>query len=190
MANYTDESIKKRIEVLRRKRGVTASRFAKECGVDQGNFSRALNGKGGFSEVVLMKIAKATNVTFDWLLTGCGLCGADGEKAYEALNADFHGNGTLDETLKNIINSSMAIDDGKKHELWDALNRVLNGSASEERNSADLSIFTHFIGFSHSRGIQHLTFFINACAVNYTHFFCTVYAVGVATKTGKRSIYR
>lgn len=139
MANYTDESIKKRIEVLRRKRGVTASRFAKECGVDQGNFSRALNGKGGFSEVVLMKIAKATNVTFDWLLTGCGLCGADGEKAYEELNADFHGNETLDETLKNIINSSMAIDDGKKHELWDALNRVLYGSASEERNSADLS---------------------------------------------------
>lgn len=139
MANYTDESIRKRIEVLRRKRGVTASRFAKECGVDQGNFSRALNGKGGFSEVVLMKIAKATNVTFDWLLTGCGLCGTDGDRAYEELNADFHGNGSLDETLKNIIEASSSIDDSKKHELWDALCGILNGCSTEERSSADLS---------------------------------------------------
>lgn len=90
MKNYDNEDIKVRINKLRRDRALSMNKFAKECGIDQGNLSKALRGKGGLSEVVLMKIAKSMKVSFEWLTSGCGLCGVEGNEQLDALSDDFN----------------------------------------------------------------------------------------------------
>lgn len=89
MKKYNDEEIVKRVEQLRIDSAMTNNQFANYCGVDQGNLSKARSGKMGYSELVLMKIARAMKVSFEWLTTGCGLCGVDGDKALDDLNTEF-----------------------------------------------------------------------------------------------------
>ena len=91
MKNYDNEDIKVRINKLRRDKALSMNKFAKECGIDQGNLSKALRGKGGLSEVVLMKIAKSMKVSFEWLTSGCGLCGVGGNEQLDKLSDEFNG---------------------------------------------------------------------------------------------------
>lgn len=91
MKNYDNEDIKVRINKLRRDKALSMNKFAKECGIDQGNLSKALRGKGGLSEVVLMKIAKSMKVSFEWLTSGCGLCGVEGNEQLDTLSDEFNG---------------------------------------------------------------------------------------------------
>lgn len=89
MKKYNNEEIVKRVEKLRINSAMTNNQFANYCGVDQGNLSKARSGKMGYSELVLMRIAQAMKVSFEWLTTGCGLCGVDGDKAFDDLNTEF-----------------------------------------------------------------------------------------------------
>ena len=41
MKNYDNEDIKVRINKLRRDKALSMNKFAKECGIDQGNLSKA-----------------------------------------------------------------------------------------------------------------------------------------------------
>ena len=91
MTNYDNAVIKVRINKLRRDKALSMNKFAKECGIDQGNLSKALRGKGGLSEVVLMKIAKSMKVSFEWLTSGCGLCGVGGNEQLDKLSDEFNG---------------------------------------------------------------------------------------------------
>ena len=91
MKNYDNEDIKVRINKLRRDKALSMNKFAKECGIDQGNLSKALRGKGGLSEVVLMKIAKSMKGSFEWLTSGYGLCGVGGNEQLDKLSDEFNG---------------------------------------------------------------------------------------------------
>ena len=61
-----------RIKKLRDLKGLTTYGLSKSIGVDSGNFSKSMNGKGNISEYVLMKIASTYHVSLDWLKTGEG----------------------------------------------------------------------------------------------------------------------
>lgn len=89
MGKYDNEGITNRINELRCKEALSVNAFAQKCDVGQGNLSKAMRGKLNYSEVVLMKIARAMKVSFEWLTTGCGLCGVDGDKALDDLNTEF-----------------------------------------------------------------------------------------------------
>lgn len=108
MKKYNDKEIVKRVEQLRCNSAMTNNQFANFCGVDQGNLSKARSGKMGYSELVLMRIAKAMKVSFEWLTTGCGFCGVDGEEAIDELNKDFQGhhNTTVVGNSNNVTTNS------------------------------------------------------------------------------------
>lgn len=117
MANFNDKEILKRIDVFREKHELSMNQFSQLCGIDQGNLSKVKNGKGKFSEKTLFKIAKGMKSTFEWLTTGCGLCGVEGEDKLNALDAEFQGKAmkfedafnreTLDKSMERIVKAQI-----------------------------------------------------------------------------------
>lgn len=60
----------KNITCIRRRLCMGQNEFAKECGINPGNFSKAVNGHVPFSERMLMRIATVGEVSYDQLVNG------------------------------------------------------------------------------------------------------------------------
>lgn len=99
-----DKGIRERIEQVKEKNGVSTNRLAKESGVDAANLSRGLSGKIAISRNVCEKIAKAWNVSFDWLLNDvgemCGVSKSDGDKFLQQMQGDEAFSCPLDEYIE------------------------------------------------------------------------------------------
>lgn len=67
---YNNLEIAKRVELLRKRSGMSVNKMATMAGIDTGNLSRSINGKASFSDRVIYKIAHALNVSVDWLEKG------------------------------------------------------------------------------------------------------------------------
>lgn len=67
---YDNLEIAKRVEILRKRSGMSVNKMATVAGIDTGNLSRSINGKASFSDRVIYKIAHALNVSVDWLEKG------------------------------------------------------------------------------------------------------------------------
>lgn len=67
---YNNTEIAKRVELLRKRSGMSINKMATMAGVDTGNLSRSINGKASFSDRVIYKIASALHVSVDWLEKG------------------------------------------------------------------------------------------------------------------------
>lgn len=67
---YNNLEIAKRVEILRKRSGMSVNKMATMAGIDTGNLSRSINGKASFSDRVIYKIAHALNVSVDWLEKG------------------------------------------------------------------------------------------------------------------------
>ena len=61
-----------RINDAMTEKGYTAYRLSKETGIGSGNLSAQLNGKQKITNATLSKIARALNVSLDWLEKGIG----------------------------------------------------------------------------------------------------------------------
>lgn len=64
---YNNTEIAKRVELLRKRSGMSINKMATMAGIDTGNLSRSINGKASFSDRVIYKIASALHVSVDWL---------------------------------------------------------------------------------------------------------------------------
>lgn len=67
---YNNSEIAKRVEILRKRSGMSVNKMATVAGIDTGNLSRSINGKASFSDRVIYKIANALHVSVDWLENG------------------------------------------------------------------------------------------------------------------------
>ena len=67
---YNNTEIAKRVELLRKRSGMSINKMATMAGIDTGNLSRSINGKASFSDRVIYKIANALHVSVDWLEKG------------------------------------------------------------------------------------------------------------------------
>lgn len=67
---YDNTEIVKRVELLRKRSGMSINKMATMAGIDTGNLSRSINGKASFSDRVIYKIASALHVSVDWLEKG------------------------------------------------------------------------------------------------------------------------
>lgn len=67
---YNNTEIAKRVELLRKRSGMSINKMATMAGIDTGNLSRSINGKASFSDRVIYKIASALHVSIDWLEKG------------------------------------------------------------------------------------------------------------------------
>lgn len=67
---YNNTEIAKRVELLRKRSGMSINKMATMAGIDTGNLSRSINGKASFSDRVIYKIASALHVSVDWLKKG------------------------------------------------------------------------------------------------------------------------
>lgn len=67
---YNNTEIAKRVELLRKRSGMSINKMATMAGIDTGNLSRSINGKASFSDRVIYKIANALHVSVDWLENG------------------------------------------------------------------------------------------------------------------------
>lgn len=67
---YNNTEIAKRVELLRKRNGMSINKMATMAGIDTGNLSRSINGKASFSDRVIYKIASALHVSVDWLEKG------------------------------------------------------------------------------------------------------------------------
>ena len=67
---YNNTEIAKRVELLRKRSGMSVNKMATMAGIDTGNLSRSINGKASFSDRVIYKIASALHVSVDWLEKG------------------------------------------------------------------------------------------------------------------------
>ena len=67
---YNNLEIAKRVELLRKRSGMSINKMATMAGIDTGNLSRSINGKASFSDRVIYKIASALHVSVDWLEKG------------------------------------------------------------------------------------------------------------------------
>lgn len=98
-----EKGIRERIEQVKQKNGVSTNRLAKESGVDAANLSRGLSGKIAISRNVCEKIAKAWNVSFDWLLNDvgemCGVSKSDGENFLRQMQGEESFNCSLEEYI-------------------------------------------------------------------------------------------
>jgi len=66
------EQIAARIQQIINEKGINATQFANKIGYNQSNFSKILAGKRRASSSLLQKIAAASGVNMNWLLTGEG----------------------------------------------------------------------------------------------------------------------
>lgn len=79
--------------------------MAEACGVNYANLVRISNGKKG--DRTLRRLANFFKVSYDWLTTGCGLCGVEGDNALNELTQEFnrvYGSGNT--MVNNISNGS------------------------------------------------------------------------------------
>ena len=67
---YNNTEIAKRVELLRKRSGMSINKMATMAGLDTGNLFRSINGKASFSDRVIYKIASALHVSVDWLEKG------------------------------------------------------------------------------------------------------------------------
>lgn len=67
---YNNTEIAKRVELLRKRSGMSINKMATMAGIDTGNLSRSIKGKASFSDRVIYKIASALHVSVDWLEKG------------------------------------------------------------------------------------------------------------------------
>jgi len=116
MAKFNDVEILKRIDAYREEHALSMNQFSQLCGIDQGNLSKVKNGKGNFSEKTLFKIAKGMKATFEWLTTGCGLCGVEGDAKLDAISEEFnrvYGNNNA--TVNNVNNGNTQTNNVELH---------------------------------------------------------------------------
>ena len=64
-----NEVLAKNVAYVRRRLFCRQNDFAKECGINPGNFSKAMSGKLPFSEQMLMNIAKVAGTTYEELIS-------------------------------------------------------------------------------------------------------------------------
>ena len=67
-----NQSVIARINEAKDCTGFSVYQLAKESGLDGSNLKKQMNGQVGFSHGALSKIARALNVSLDWLKTGEG----------------------------------------------------------------------------------------------------------------------
>ncbi len=67
-----EDDIRLRVKELMRLLNVNQSKFAKGCGIKQGNLSAVLKGRRKVGTVLINQIALGWNVSKKWLLTGEG----------------------------------------------------------------------------------------------------------------------
>lgn len=85
-----NETIKDRLLQIAFANGYSSLRqLAEACGVNYANLVRVANGKKG--ERTLRKIANFLKVSYEWLTTGCGLCGIKGNEQLDELSEEFNG---------------------------------------------------------------------------------------------------
>lgn len=64
-----NEVLARNVAHIRRGMCLGQNEFAKECGINPGNFSKAMSGKNPFSEQMLMNIAKVAGTSFEDLVS-------------------------------------------------------------------------------------------------------------------------
>ncbi len=104
-----NETIKDRLLQIAFANGYSSLRqLAEACGVNYANLVRVANGKKG--ERTLRKIANFLKVSYEWLTTGCGLCGIKGNEQLDELSEEFNGAHTPADapkedttTFKNVL---------------------------------------------------------------------------------------
>ena len=85
-----NETIKDRLLQIACANGYRSLRqLAEACGVNYANLVRVANGKKG--ERTLRKIANFLKVSYEWLTSGCGLCGVGGNEQLDKLSDEFNG---------------------------------------------------------------------------------------------------
>lgn len=85
-----NETIKDRLLQIAFANGYSSLRqLAEACGVNYANLVRVANGKKG--ERTLRKIANFLKVSYEWLTSGCGLCGVGGNEQLDKLSDEFNG---------------------------------------------------------------------------------------------------
>ena len=85
-----NETIKDRLLQIAFANGYSSLRqLAEACGVNYANLVRVANGKKG--ERTLRKIANFLKVSYEWLTSGCGLCGVEGNEQLDKLSDEFNG---------------------------------------------------------------------------------------------------
>lgn len=70
-------------------KGISLNQLCQESEIDQGNFSRSKKQMRLPSRRVIRNLAKSIGVTVEWLTTGCGLCGLEGNEALDVLGDEF-----------------------------------------------------------------------------------------------------
>lgn len=71
-AMKADKSIGQRIKKIRKKRGMTQEKFAKDISIDRAYLSRIERGERKPSDLVILAVELVFNVKREWLLTGRG----------------------------------------------------------------------------------------------------------------------
>ncbi len=108
-------TIKDRLMELAYDNGYNSLRqLAEACDVNYANLVRISNGKNG--DRTLSKVANFFKVSIEWLTTGCGLCGVEGDAKLDAINEEFnrvHGNGNA--TVNNVNNGSTQTNNVELH---------------------------------------------------------------------------
>ena len=79
--------------------------MADACGINYANLVRISNGKNG--DRTLKKLANFFNVSYDWLATGCGTCGAEvgtaRDESAQGINKVY---GSGNTTVNNVNNGN------------------------------------------------------------------------------------
>lgn len=113
---YMSGTVKERLTRAAYNKGYSSIRqLAEACGVNYANLVRVSNGSQNGSRT-LMKIAEFLNVSFEWLTTGCGLCGVEGDAKLDAISEEFnrvHGNNNT--TVNNVNNGNTQTNNVELH---------------------------------------------------------------------------
>lgn len=101
------ENLKTRVDKLARNKGYASiSVLAQATGLNYANLTRVLNGKQN-GDRTIMKLANFFNVSYDWLATGCGSCGAEvgtaRDESAQGINKVY---GSGNTTVNNVNNGN------------------------------------------------------------------------------------
>lgn len=108
-------TIKDRLMELAYNNGYNSLRqLAEACDVNYANLVRISNGKKG--DRTLSKVANFFKVSIEWLTTGCGLCGVEGDAKLDAISEEFnrvYGNNNA--TVNNVNNGNTQTNNVELH---------------------------------------------------------------------------
>ena len=110
------ENLKTRVERMARSKGIASTcELAQAVGLNYANLTRVLNGKQNGSKTI-MKLAKFLGTSYEWLTTGCGLCGVEGDAKFDAISEEFnrvYGNNNA--TVNNVNNGNTQTNNVELH---------------------------------------------------------------------------